>query len=182
MGSGTLPRKRPLSHGHASPVSAKKPKSTAAASRKNSTVHPLRQTSFPPSERSEDGRAYSPDEADSPSINSVSNSQQPSSRTPAASQGLGQQGAPGNPDDDDEDEGRDDYGETVLGGGAGGFAEDDSEKKKLSVLLDAFDDEQNRRYEAFRRANLNKAAVKKVRLSLIAMAVAVVASSDGLAG
>lgn len=71
-------------------------------------------------------------------------------------------------EDDDEDQGRDDYGtSTVLAGdGKGGSfkgIDDDAEKAKLSCLLDAFDDDQNARYEAFRRGNLNKAAVKKVR-------------------
>lgn len=70
--------------------------------------------------------------------------------------------------DDEEDEGRDDYGEqTVLANGAeggGGFQEDKNEKERLSMLLEAFDSEQMARYEAFRRGNLNKSAVKKVWL------------------
>lgn len=76
-------------------------------------------------------------------------------------------------DEEDEDAGRDDYGtETVLAdGGTGGFAEDDEEKKKMSILLEAFDPAQNSRYESFRRANLNKAAVKKLANAVLSQSV-----------
>lgn len=39
------------------------------------------------------------------------------------------------------------------------------------ILLDSFDADQNRRYEAFRRANLNKAAVKKLANQVLSQSV-----------
>ncbi|CCX32687.1 hTAFII28-like protein conserved region-domain-containing protein [Pyronema domesticum] len=75
-------------------------------------------------------------------------------------------------DEEDEDAGRDDYGTTVLAdGGTGGFQEDDEEKKRMAILLEAFDADQNSRYESFRRANLNKAAVKKLANSVLSQSV-----------
>ncbi|PUU77695.1 hTAFII28-like protein conserved region-domain-containing protein [Tuber borchii] len=40
-----------------------------------------------------------------------------------------------------------------------------------SVLLDSFDSQQTQRYEAFRRANLNKAAVKKLANQVLSQSV-----------
>ncbi|KAI5839565.1 hTAFII28-like protein conserved region-domain-containing protein [Morchella snyderi] len=139
------------------PTSSKKPK---LPTRKNSTLHtptvnkhlhPLRQTSFPP--ESEIDRRRSPSVL-------------------AGTGGAASQTANNN-NDEDEDDGRDDYGTTTVlaDGSAGGFAEDDAEKRKLAILLDSFDADQNRRYEAFRRSNLNKAAVKKLANQVLSQSV-----------
>ncbi|TGZ85238.1 TAFII28-like protein, partial [Ascodesmis nigricans] len=42
---------------------------------------------------------------------------------------------------------------------------------RLSMLLEAFDNEQMARYEAFRRGNLNKSAVKKLANQVLAQSV-----------
>jgi len=165
---------------HQQGLSQKKPKTSAAGtptpgpSRKGSVVsqHPLRQTSFPPPVR----------EHESVAGGSVRGGGAPSIVA----------GAGGGDDEEDEDAGRDDYGtETVLAdGGTGGFAEDDEEKKRMAylpsppplsfplllltqhrILLEAFDTNQNARYESFRRANLNKAAVKKLANSVLSQSV-----------
>ncbi|KAF8250628.1 TAFII28-domain-containing protein [Wilcoxina mikolae CBS 423.85] len=41
----------------------------------------------------------------------------------------------------------------------------------MAILLEAFDASQNARYESFRRANLNKAAVKKLANSVLSQSV-----------
>ena len=41
----------------------------------------------------------------------------------------------------------------------------------MSILLDAFTPEQNDRYDAFRRSNLNKAAVKKMANQVLSQSV-----------
>jgi transcription initiation factor TFIID subunit 11 len=124
----------------------KKPKTSTASStlsRKNSVSHPLRQTSFPAEEAH------------------ISQKSAVAATTTTAAA------------DDDEDEEKDDYGtETVLAqGGVGGFAEDDEEKKRMAILLEAFDEDQNNRYESFRRANLNKASVKKLANAVLSQSV-----------
>lgn len=59
---------------------------------------------------------------------------------------------------EDEEDDRDDFG-TAMGGEE---VDARGEREKLMLLIDAFDPDQMARYEAFKRANLNKAAVKKV--------------------
>ncbi|KAI5780789.1 hTAFII28-like protein conserved region-domain-containing protein [Geopyxis carbonaria] len=145
----------------------KKPKHPP--SRKNSSVHPLRQTSFPPPES---GTQYL--DPGSPSIASIASGLGGRNReNESVTANGGGVGVGGATLEDEEDEGRDDYGtETVLAdGGLGGFEEDDAEKRKMAILLEAFDDEQNQRYEAFRRANLNKAAVKKLANQVLSQSV-----------
>ncbi|KAG0639434.1 hTAFII28-like protein conserved region-domain-containing protein [Tuber brumale] len=81
---------------------------------------------------------------------------------------------PGAKEDEEDDDAReDDYGtSTVLAEGAtGNFGGEDDEKIKLSVLLDSFDSQQTQRYEAFRRANLNKAAVKRLANQVLSQSV-----------
>ncbi|KAA8906097.1 hTAFII28-like protein conserved region-domain-containing protein [Sphaerosporella brunnea] len=149
--------KRRISSLHIPSGASKKPKTSSGStstsvSRKNSissSAHPLRQTSFP-----------AEDKAPTPAPTS-------SAPPPPSTAGAGPL------DDDDEDEGRDDYGtETVLAsGGASGFAEDDEEKKRMAILLEAFDEDQQNRYESFRRANLNKASVKKLANLVLSQSV-----------
>lgn len=129
-------------------------------------AHPLRQTSFPPPEL----------DPGSPAVSIVSQRRARSgnddSTLISGIIGAGAAAAAAHADEE-EDEGKDDYGtETVLAdGSAGGFAEDDAEKRKLAILLEAFDDDQNQRYEAFRRANLNKAAVKRLANQVLSQSV-----------
>ena len=159
--------KRRISLPNASPA-AKKHK----PHRKASVVgnHPLRQTSFPPEE--------DPNRGDrSPSIDSLVGDEMVSSvggggavggiggskRRPAAGDSTAEGGQAGHDDEDEEDRG-DDYGTTSMGadGIVGGFGEDDDRKQRMATLVEQFDDEQLSRYEAYRRSNLNKGAVKKV--------------------
>lgn len=97
---------------------------------------------------------------------------------------------PGTHEEEDEEDRGDDYGTTSLlaDGMLGGFGEDEERKQKLAyafsshilyltlyaqeligskkrLLVDHFDEDQLSRYEAYRRSNLNKGAVKKVRKS-----------------
>lgn len=149
----------------------------------NKHLHPLRQTSFPPEEKGVDDHRF----ARSPSVMMGGRQGDTASIIGGASVG-------GGANDEEEDDGRDDYGTTTVlaDGSAGGFAEDDAEKRKLAygtysstsisgnwtdphlvcrILLDSFDADQNRRYEAFRRANLNKAAVKKLANQVLSQSV-----------
>ncbi|KAL7267240.1 transcription initiation factor TFIID subunit 11 [Rhizina undulata] len=155
----------PPSHPSTSSKKPKIPRKNSHAS-KMPLSHPLRQTSFPP----EEGR-----HTRSPSIAStvVRPGHHDSSRAGGGGETSAAGGA-GKGDEEEEDDGREeDYGtSTVLADGSNGtFAEDDAEKRKLAILLDAFDPSQTHRYEAFRRANLNKAAVKKLANQVLSQSV-----------
>ncbi|KAF8424731.1 hTAFII28-like protein conserved region-domain-containing protein, partial [Tirmania nivea] len=82
------------------------------------------------------------------------------------------QGPANHEEEDDEDRG-DDYGTTSLlaDGMLGGFGEDDERKQRLALLVEHFDNDQLARYEAYRRSNLNKAAVKKITNQTLSQSV-----------
>lgn len=122
--------------------------------------HPLRQTSFPPEE--------APNRGDrSPSVDSLVGDEVIVRRRVVGAAPDAAEGPAHHEDEDEEDRG-DDYGTTSLlaDGMLGGFGEDDDRKQRLALLVEHFDDDQLSRYEAYRRSNLNKGAVKKVSKSI----------------
>jgi len=147
--------KRRISLPNGSPV-AKKHK----PHRKASIIgtHPLRQTSFPPEEDPNRGER-------SPSVDSLVGDEGVGRRRPVGGAAEAADG-PANHEEEDEEDRGDDYGTTSLlaDGMLGGFGEDDERKQRLALLVEHFDDDQLSRYEAYRRSNLNKAAVKKVEI------------------
>lgn len=160
--SSSSSNKRRISLPNGSPA-AKKHK----PHRKASTVgsHPLRQTSFPPEEDPNRGER-------SPSVDSLVGDEVAGRRRPAGGVAEAAEGQANHEEEDEEDRG-DDYGTTSLlaDGMLGGFGEDDERKQRLALLVEHFDDDQLSRYEAYRRSNLNKAAVKKITNQTLSQSV-----------
>lgn len=158
-GSASLKRR-----GSNTGTASKKPKhgarkpSTANASFSRGSSHPLRQTSFPPEAYSPSIGARSPSVASTATLGNAGRGPGASS-IPIAAPG-GDAAGQGQEEDEDEDAG-DDYGTAFLG--QTNNEDEQEEREKMMVLIEAFDPDQMQRYEAFKRANLNKAGVKKVR-------------------
>ncbi|KAI9802360.1 MAG: hypothetical protein M1833_001866 [Piccolia ochrophora] len=168
----SLPSRKRPSTAAAGPGSNKRRKASIAST---SSLHPLRQTSFPPDEGS---RAVV---ARSPSVSSSVVGGGPGSATTArgrrgrksanraddtaASSVAGTAKAATEPaDEDEEDDEADGEAAVAMMGrdGPSNAAEEEQERQKLRILVESFSEDQANRYDAWRRAKLNPAAVKRL--------------------
>ncbi|MCJ1365918.1 hypothetical protein MMC16_005043 [Acarospora aff. strigata] len=80
--------------------------------------------------------------------------------------GAGEDGGDG-----DDEEGDDEAGMVTTSVEGGGEAERAAEKKKMAVLVDAFDRDQQDRYDMYRRVKLKKETVRKITNATLSQSV-----------
>jgi transcription initiation factor TFIID subunit 11 len=144
-----------------------------------SSSHPLRQTSFPPEE------ALNGAGERSPSVDSDYTAVTGNQSVAASTIGMKKRGrkkkdgaesvisGKGGADarsktgaPDEEAEGEEDEEDDGIGGvvdeGEQGKVDKAAEKKKIAVLMDAFNEDQNERYNTYRRVKLKKETIRKI--------------------
>ena len=184
------PKKRPSLHLAAGNPSKRRKQTAGSIHSATSSAHPLRQTSFPPEDPSNESALRSPSvESDftgvigqqsavAPAKTGKKRGRKPKKRITSASVKSGGRGADGAPratseihDEDEDDE--DDHGAdlTAPAGGLGDDTDRDAERKNLAVLIDAFNPEQADRYEAYRRVKLKKEVVRKIVNHILSQSV-----------
>ncbi|MCJ1269678.1 hypothetical protein MMC22_009570 [Lobaria immixta] len=176
------PKKRPsLPLTSQAPVSKRRKHPSISNASTPGTSHPLRQTSFPPEEAAiDDARSVSV-ESDATGVTGgrsivtagtgAKGGKRGRKKKGEASVKSGARGAEGSvggqgeeeeEDDGDGDDGLEDDGEKV---------DEEAEKKNLNVLVDAFNQDQNDRYDMFRRIKLKKETVRKIANQTLSQSV-----------